>query len=159
MIMIYIKITDWDSINSFLSKQLTILQDQILNLMSSDKADPINIINNAATILNIYNNLPEKTIESNTSIPFSIQLFVKQKRKIKSAFIKIRNLFLKSALNVISKKIKKQIKSRRATDIQTRIQSLQLNNDPKSWRALEKEMGYPNKGNSYPGLKKPYINC
>ena len=159
MIMIYIKITDWDSINSFLSKQLTILQDQILNLISSDKADPINIINNAATILNIYNNLPEKTIKSNTSIPFSIQLFVKHKRKIKSAFIKIRNPFPKSALNVISKKIKKQIKSRRATEIQTRIQSLQLNNDPKSWRALEKEMGYLNKGNSYPGLKKRYINC
>ena len=54
---------DWDSINSSLAKQLTILQDQILNLISSDNPDPINI--NAAIILtdsimNIHNNLPEK---------------------------------------------------------------------------------------------------
>ena len=75
MIMIYIKITDWESINSFLSKQLTILQDQILNLISSDKADPINIINNAATILNIYNNLPEKTIKSSTPLLVHLSLF------------------------------------------------------------------------------------
>ena len=43
--------TGWDSINSSLSNQLTILQDQILDLTSSEKADHINIINNAATIL------------------------------------------------------------------------------------------------------------
>ena len=102
--------TDWDSINSSLSNQLTILQDQILDLTSSENADPINIINNAATILtdtilNIYNTLPEKTIKPNTSIPFAIQLLVKQKRKIERAFIKTRNPFLKTALNVISKKI------------------------------------------------------
>ena len=76
---------DWDSINSFLSKQLAILQDQILNLICSDNPDPINI-NNAAiiftdSIMNIHNNLPEKTIKSNISIPFSVQLFVKQKLK------------------------------------------------------------------------------
>ena len=149
---------DWDSINSSLSKQLTILQKQILNLVSSDNADPINMTNNAATILtdailNIYNNLPEKIIKPNTSIPFSIPLLIKQKRKIKRAFIKTRNPFLKSAMNAITKKIKKLIKSHRATDIQNRIQSLQLNNDPKSWGTLKKEMGYPNKGSSYPDLK------
>ena len=80
-------------------------------------------------------------------------MLVKQKRKIKRAFIKTRNPFLKSALNAISKKNKKQIKSHRATDIQNRIQSLQLNNDPRSWRTLKKEMGYPNKASSYPDLK------
>ena len=67
--------------------------------------------------------------------------------------MKTRNSFLKSALNAISKKTKKQIKSHRVTDIQNRIQSLQLNNDPKSWRTLKKEMGYPNKESSYPDLK------
>ena len=56
---------DWDSISSSLSNQLSILQDQILHLLSSENADPINIINNAATILtdsilNIYKTLPEK---------------------------------------------------------------------------------------------------
>ena len=35
---------DWDSINSSLAKQLTILQDQILNLISSDNPHPINIL-------------------------------------------------------------------------------------------------------------------
>ena len=102
----------WDSVNSWLSKQLTLLQEQILSLISSDNADPINIINNAATILtdailNIYNNLPEKIIKPNTSIAFSIQLLIKQKTKIKRAFIKTRNPFLKSAMNAISRKIKK----------------------------------------------------
>ena len=130
---------DWDSINSFLSNQPTILQDQILDLTSSKNTDSINIINNTATILtdtilNIYNTLPEKTIKSNTSIPFAIQLLVKQKRKTERAFIKTRNPFLKIALNAISKKIKKQIKNHRTIDIQNRIKSLQLNNDPKSWR-------------------------
>ena len=32
---------DWDSINSSLSKHLTNLEEQILNLISSDNADPI----------------------------------------------------------------------------------------------------------------------
>ena len=86
-----------------------ILQEQILNLISSENADPINIINTAATILsdtilNIYNNLPEKIIKPNTSIPLPIQLLIKQKRKIKRAFIKTRNPFIKSALNAITKK-------------------------------------------------------
>ena len=83
----------------------------------------------------------------------SIRLLIRQKTKIKRAFMKTRNSFLKSALNAISKKTKKQIKSHRVTDIQNRIQSLQLNNDPKSWRTLKKEMGYPNKESSYPDLK------
>ena len=53
---------EWDSINSSLSNQLTILQDQIVDLLSSGNADPIN---NAATILtdsilNICKTLPEK---------------------------------------------------------------------------------------------------
>ena len=101
---------DWDSINSSFSKHLTILQEQILNLISSENADTINIINNAATILtdtilDIYNNLPEKIIKPNSSIPLSIHLLIKQKRKIKSAFIKTRNLFIKSAMNAITKKI------------------------------------------------------
>ena len=42
---------DWDSINSSLVNRLTTLQDQILNLITSENADPINIINNAASIL------------------------------------------------------------------------------------------------------------
>ena len=68
---------DWGSINSSLSNQLTILRDQILDILSSENADPINIINNTATaltdsILNIYNTLPEKTIKPNTSLPFDI---------------------------------------------------------------------------------------
>ena len=93
-----------------LSKQLDILQDQILSLITSDNPDPINIINNAAIILsesimNIHNNIPEKTLEPNTSVILSIQLLIKQKRKIKRAFIKTRNPFLKSALNAVSKKI------------------------------------------------------
>ena len=82
---------DWDSINSSLAKQLTILQDQILNLISSDNPDPINIINNAAIILadslmNIHNNLPAKHIKPNTSVPLSIQLLVKQKKKNQKSF-------------------------------------------------------------------------
>ena len=149
---------DWDSINSSRAKQLAILKDQILSLIYSDNPDPINIINNAVIVLtdsmiNIYNNLPEKNIKPNTSVPLSIQLLIKQK-KIKRAFIKTRNPFLKSALNVISKKLKKLIiKSYRTTDIKKRIQSLQLTNDPKSWRNLKKEMGYSNKGSSYPDQK------
>ena len=43
--------TDWDSIDSSLSNQLHILQDQILDLLFSENADPINIVNSAATIL------------------------------------------------------------------------------------------------------------
>ena len=149
---------DWDSINSSLAKQLTILQDQILNLISSDNPDPINIINDADTILtdsivNIHNNLSEKNTKPNTSVPLSIQLLIKQKRKIKRAFIKTGNPFLKSALNAISRKIIKLIKNHRTTDIQKRIQSLQLTNDSKSWRTLKRDMGYPNKGSSYPDLK------
>ena len=141
-----------------LSKQLAILQNQILNFISPDNPDPINIINNAATILtdsimNIYNNLPEKSIQPNASVPFSIQLLIKQKRKIKRAFIKTRNHFLNLLRWLFPKKIKKLIKSHWARDIQKRIQSLQLTNDPRSWRTLNKEMGCPNKGSSYPDLK------
>ena len=91
---------DWDSINSSLSNQLTILQDQILDLLPSENADPVNIINNAATILtesilNIYKTLPEKTIKPNISLPFDIQLFIKQKRKIKKSLLKQGIPFLK----------------------------------------------------------------
>ena len=100
---------DWHSINSSFSKQLAILQDQILNLISTENPHPINIINNVA--MSIHNQLLEKTIKSNTSTPLSVQLLIKQKRKIKRAFIKSRNPFLKSALNAISKKIKKQIQT------------------------------------------------
>ena len=53
-------------------------------------------------------------------------MLIKQKIKIKKAFIKTRNPFLKSALNAIPKKIKKLIKSHWATDIHERIQSLWL---------------------------------
>ena len=145
---------DWDSINSSLSNQLTILQDQIFDLLSSENADPINIINNASTIfpdsiLNIYNSLLEKSIKPNISLPIDIQLLIKQKWKTKRAFIKIRNPFLKIVLNTISKNIKQQIKNHCTKDIQNRIQSLQPNNDPKSWRTLKREMGYPNKGTLY----------
>ena len=109
--------------------------------------------------MSIPNNLSEKHIKPNTSVslsiqlPLSIQLLIKQKRKIKRAFIKTRNSFLKSALNGISKKIKKLIKNHRTTDIQKRIQSLQRTNDSKSWRTLKREMGFPNKESSYPDLK------
>ena len=80
---------DRDSINSSLSKHLTVPQEQILNLISSKNADCINIINNAATILSnfildIYNSLPEKNIKvikPNIIIPLSIQLLIKQKKK------------------------------------------------------------------------------
>ena len=123
---------------------------------------PINIINNAATILtytilNIYNNLSEKTIKPNTSIPFAIQLLVKQKRKIEWTFIKTRNPFLKTALNAISKKIEKQIKNHRTTDIQTRIKS------PVKQRSEELEKSKERNGLSQqrkfiPGHKEWYIN-
>ena len=103
--------TVWDSISSSLSKQLAILQDHILNLISSENPEHINIINKTAiilvdTIMSIHNILREKTIKSNTSVPLSAQLLIKQKKKIKRAFIKSRNPFLKSALNAISKKSK-----------------------------------------------------
>ena len=148
----------WDSINSSLSKQLAILQDQISLLISDDNPDSINIINNATTILtdtiiNVHNQLLEKSIKPNTSIPLLIRSLILQKRKIKRTFIKSRNLFLKSALNAISKRIEKLIKSHRNIDIQKRIQNLQLSNDLQSWRTLKKEMGYANKGCSYPDLK------
>ena len=90
--------------------------------------------------MNIHNNLPEKSIKPNTSVPFSIQLLVKLKSKIKGAFIKTRNPFIRSILNAVSKKNKKLIKNDRATDIHKRIQRLQLTNDSKSWRTLKKEM-------------------
>ena len=141
---------DWDSINSSLRNHLTIPQEQILNLITSENAEPINIIDNAAsilsdTILDIHNNLLEKIIKPNTSIPLSIQSLIKQKRKIKRAFIKTRNPFIKSALNAVSKKIKKLIKTHRTTDLQKRIQNFKLNNDHKSWRTLKREMGFPEK--------------
>ena len=104
------------------------------------------------SILNIYKTFPEKTIKPNTSLPLDIQLLIKQKRKIKRAFIKTRNPFLKTVLNATSKKIKQEIKIHRSINTQNRIQSLQLNNDPKSWRTPNKEMGYPSKGSSYPDL-------
>ena len=120
--------TGWGSINSSLSNQLTILQDQIIDLTSSENANSINIINNTATILtdiilSIYNTLPEKTIKPNTSIPFAIQLLVKQKRKIERAFIKTRNPFLKTALNVISKKFKNKLKTIRPQIFKTELRA------------------------------------
>ena len=60
---------DWDSVNSSsLAKQLAFLWEQILNLISSNNSDPINIINNAAIIptdsmTSIHNNISEKTIK------------------------------------------------------------------------------------------------
>ena len=91
---------NWDFINSSLSNQLAIWQDQTSNLINVDNPDPINIISNAAIILtdtttDIHNHLPEKTIKPNSCIPFNIQLLIKQKRKIKRTFIKTRNPFLK----------------------------------------------------------------
>ena len=71
---------DWELINSPVSNQRT------------------------DTILNIYNTLPQKAIKPNTSIRFAIQLLVKQKRKIKRAFIKTRNPFLRTGLNPICQK-------------------------------------------------------
>ena len=98
---------DWNSINSLLSKHLTILQEQIFNLISSENTDPINIVNNAATILSdtffgIYNNLPEKKILNQILVFFfsSTTYSLNKKRKIKRVFIKTRNPFIKFALNV-----------------------------------------------------------
>ena len=110
----------WDSVNSSLTKQLTLLEKQVLNLISSDNADPINIVNNAATILtdailNIYNNLPEKIIKPNTSIAFSIQLLIKQKSK--ELLSKQGILYLSLPWTPFPEKFKKLIKSHRATDI------------------------------------------
>ena len=105
------------------------------------------------TTMSIHNHPPEKTIKSNTSIPLSIQVLIKQKRKIKKTFIKSRNPFLKSALNVTSKKIKKQIKSHRNVDVQKIIQNLQLSKDMKNWGTLKKEMGFSSKESSFPDLQ------
>ena len=100
-VKIYYK-TNWNSINAFFSSQLANLQDGISNLINSKNPDPINIINNAANILtdiiiDIHNHLPEKTIKPNTSIPLTTHLLIKQ-QKIKTAFMKNRNPFLKSTL-------------------------------------------------------------
>ena len=53
----------------------------------------------------------------------------------------------------IALKNEKQIKNHWTTGIQNRTKSLELNNDPKSWETLKKEMGYPSKASSYPDLK------
>ena len=73
-------------------------------LITDDNPNPIKIINNAATILtdtiiDIHNQLAEKSIRPNTSIPLSIRSLILQKNKKKRAFIKSRNSFLKSTLN------------------------------------------------------------
>ena len=106
---------DWDSINSSLSKHLTILQEQILNLLSSENADPINIINNTATILSdTLTTISRKKLLNQILVflfPFNYSL-----NKIKRAFIQTRNPFIKSALNTTTKKIKKLIKNHRTTD-------------------------------------------
>ena len=86
--------------------------------------------------MSIHNNLSRKNYQIKRH---SVQLLIKQKRKIKRAFIKARNSFLKSALKAITKQNKKPIKSRGTANIQKRIQSLQLTNDPKSWRTLKKK--------------------
>ena len=110
--------TDRDSINSSLSKHLTILQEQILNLLSSENADPINIINNTATILSdtftTFITISRKKLLNQILVflfPFNYSL-----NKIKRAFIQTRNPFIKSALNATTKKIKKLIKNHRTTD-------------------------------------------
>ena len=84
------------------------MQHQSLNLISSDDLDPINISINAAiiftdSVMSIHNNLPEKTIKSNTSVSLPVQHLKKQKTKLKRAFIKTRNSFIMSALSAISK--------------------------------------------------------
>ena len=68
---------NWDSSNSFLCKQLLILQDQISSLITSNNPDPIHIINKAANIItstsmSIPDHILEKNFKSNTSIPLSI---------------------------------------------------------------------------------------
>ena len=60
---------------------------------------------------------------------------------------------MKSTLNAITKKIKKLIKTHWTTNLQKRIHNLKLNNDPKSWRTLKKEMSFPEKGISYLDFK------
>ena len=128
---------NWDSINSSLSKQLAILQDKISLLITDDNPDPINIINHAVTIRTdtikiIHNQLPEKSVKPNTSIPLFARYLILQKIKIKRVFIKSRSPFLKSALNAISQRIKKLIKSHCNADIQKRIQNFQLSKELQS---------------------------
>lgn len=93
---------NWDSINSSLSNQFAILQDQGSNLINSENADFLNLINNAGKILTETNHhghpqpsFRKKAIKPNTSIPFNIQRRSKYKQKIKRAFMKTRNPFLK----------------------------------------------------------------
>ena len=112
------------------------------------------MINNAA---NILTDIPSWTLITsfqknplNPTLAFHLptNFLSNKKETLKRAFIKSRNLFLKSALNAIFKTIKKQIKSHRSADIKKGIQSLQLSNDPKRWITLKKEMGYPRIGNT-----------
>ena len=102
---------EWDSINSSLSKQLAILQDQILNLISSNNHDSINIINNAAiipidSIMSIHNNFPEKKKLNQTPAYHSLFNFLEDKKEKSRVFIKTRNPFLESTLSAIPLKNK-----------------------------------------------------
>ena len=54
--------------------------------------------------MNIYNNLPQKSVITNASVHFSVPLLIKQKGKTKRAFIKTRNPFFKSPLKAVSEK-------------------------------------------------------
>ena len=75
----------WKSINSSLSNQSAIFQNQISSMITPENPDPITIINNAANILTdiikyIHNHLAETPWNSNTSISLTIQLLIKQQQ-------------------------------------------------------------------------------
>ena len=75
----------WKSINSSLSNQSAIFQNQISSMITSENPDPITIINNAANILTdiityIHNHLAETPLNPNTSISLTSQLFIKQQQ-------------------------------------------------------------------------------
>ena len=75
----------WKSINSSLSNQSAIFQNQISSMITPENPDPITIINNAANILTdiityIHNHLAETPLNPNTSISLTSQLFIKQQQ-------------------------------------------------------------------------------
>ena len=151
--------TNWDSITFSLPKQLAVLQHQISNLISSENLDLINIINSATniltdTIMSVHSHLPEETIKSNTSIPLSIQLLIRQKRKTKRAFVKSRSLFLKSPLNGISKKTLKSNKEPSECRYQKENSKSLAFKRPEKLKNSEKENELSEKRTFLSGFKK-----
>lgn len=106
----------------------------ILILLTSSKIQPTQSQTLSWTSAIIFH---KKKIQTNSSILFTIQVLIEQKRKIKRTFITARNPFLKSALNKISKQIKKDMKNCQSADIKKILVS--TFNHPKNWRNLKKK--------------------